>query len=42
MKPERQSKIIEIIGKNHIETQEELCEMLNNEGDNVTQRYKGS
>ena len=37
MKPERQSKIIEIIGKNHIETQEELCEMLNNEGYNVTQ-----
>ena len=37
MKPERQIKIIEIIGKNHIETQEELCEMLNNEGYNVTQ-----
>ncbi len=37
MKTDRQSKIIEIIGRNHIETQEELAEELNKEGYNVTQ-----
>lgn len=37
MKTDRHSKIIEIISKNIIETQEELAEALNNEGYNVTQ-----
>lgn len=37
MKTQRQNKIIEIINKNDIETQEELAEALNNEGYNVTQ-----
>ncbi|MCM1307823.1 MAG: arginine repressor [Butyrivibrio sp.] len=37
MKTERQNKIIEIINKNSIETQEELAEALNSEGYNVTQ-----
>lgn len=37
MKVERHSKIIEIIGKKDIETQEELADALNNEGYNVTQ-----
>lgn len=37
MKVERHSKILEIISKNNIETQEELAEVLNREGYNVTQ-----
>lgn len=37
MKTDRHSKIIEIISKKCIETQEELAESLNNEGYNVTQ-----
>lgn len=37
MKVERHSKIIEIIGKKDIETQEELADALNSEGYNVTQ-----
>lgn len=37
MKVERHSKIIEIIGKNDIETQEDLADALNREGYNVTQ-----
>lgn len=37
MKTERQNKIIEIINKNDIETQDELAEALNDEGYNVTQ-----
>lgn len=37
MKVERHSKIIEIIGKRDIETQEELADALNSEGYNVTQ-----
>ncbi len=37
MKPDRHSKIIEIIGKRDIETQEELADALNEEGYNVTQ-----
>ncbi|MGN0374315.1 MAG: arginine repressor [Butyrivibrio sp.] len=37
MKVERHSKIIEIIGKRDIETQEELADALNCEGYNVTQ-----
>ena len=37
MKVERHSKIIEIIGKKDIETQEELADALNCEGYNVTQ-----
>ncbi len=37
MKTDRQSKIIEIIAKKNIETQEELAEILNGEGYNVTQ-----
>lgn len=37
MKPDRHSKIIEIIGKKDIETQEELADALNEEGYNVTQ-----
>lgn len=37
MKVERHSKILEIISKNDIETQEELAEVLNREGYNVTQ-----
>lgn len=37
MKTERQNKIIEIINREAIETQEELAEALNREGYNVTQ-----
>ena len=37
MKLERHSKIVELIGKYEIETQEELAEYLNKEGYNVTQ-----
>ena len=37
MKLERHSKIVELIGKYEIETQEELAEYLNKEGFNVTQ-----
>ena len=42
MKLERHSKIVELIGKYNIETQEELAEYLNKEGYNVTQRYQGA
>lgn len=37
MKVGRQSKIIELINKHDIETQEELADLLNNSGYNVTQ-----
>ena len=37
MKMERHSKIVDLIGKYEIETQEELAEYLNKEGYNVTQ-----
>lgn len=37
MKSERHSKIIELISKNNIETQEELADALNRSGFNVTQ-----
>lgn len=37
MKVERHSKIVELIGKYEIETQEELAEYLNNAGYQVTQ-----
>lgn len=37
MKVERHSKIVELIGKYEIETQEELAEYLNRAGFNVTQ-----
>ena len=37
MKGNRHAKIIELIRKNHIETQEELAEHLNREGFKVTQ-----
>ena len=37
MKGNRHAKIIELIQKNHIETQEELAEYLNQEGFKVTQ-----
>ena len=37
MKLERHSKIVELIGKYEIGTQEELAEYLNREGFNVTQ-----
>lgn len=37
MKGNRHAKIIELIRKNHIETQEELAEQLNREGFRVTQ-----
>ncbi|MFR5601520.1 MAG: arginine repressor [Lachnospiraceae bacterium] len=37
MKLERHSKIVELIGKYEVETQEELAELLNREGFNVTQ-----
>ncbi|MFR1832175.1 MAG: arginine repressor [Lachnospiraceae bacterium] len=37
MKVERHSKIVELIGKYSIETQEELADYLNKEGFNVTQ-----
>ena len=37
MKLERHSKIVELIGKYEIESQEELAEYLNKEGFNVTQ-----
>ncbi len=37
MKVNRHAKIIELINKYHIETQEELAEYLNREGFKVTQ-----
>lgn len=37
MKVKRQSKIVELIKEHEIETQEQLAEMLNAEGFNVTQ-----
>lgn len=37
MKVERHSKIVELIGKYNVETQEDLAELLNQEGYNVTQ-----
>ena len=37
MKIERHSKIVELIGKYEIETQEELADRLNEAGFNVTQ-----
>ncbi len=37
MKIERQSKIIEIVSKNNIETQDEISELLTQAGFNVTQ-----
>ena len=37
MKVGRQAKIIELIGRYEIETQEELCDLLNREGYDVTQ-----
>ena len=37
MKVNRHAKIIELINKYHIETQEELAEYLNQEGCKVTQ-----
>lgn len=37
MKIERYSKIIELIGKHQVETQEELADLLNSEGFRVTQ-----
>ncbi len=37
MKVGRQAKIVELIGKYDIETQEELCTRLNQEGYEVTQ-----
>lgn len=37
MKVERHSKIVELIGKYEIETQEELADYLNQSGFNVTQ-----
>ena len=37
MKLERHSKIVELIGKHEIETQEELADRLNESGYNVTQ-----
>lgn len=37
MKINRHAKIVELINKNHIETQEELAEYLNSEGFKVTQ-----
>jgi len=37
LKLERHSKIVELIGRYEIETQEELAERLNQEGYNVTQ-----
>lgn len=37
MKLERHSKIVELIGKHEIETQEELADLLNRSGFNVTQ-----
>ena len=36
MKISRQAKIVELIGRYQIETQEELCELLNEEGYEVT------
>lgn len=37
MKIERHSKIVELIGKHQVETQEELADLLNSEGFHVTQ-----
>lgn len=37
MKVGRQAKIIELIGRFEVETQEELCDLLNREGYDVTQ-----
>ena len=38
MKLERHSKIVELIGKYEIETQEELADRLNKAGDQVRER----
>ena len=37
MKIERHSKMVELIGKHQVETQEELADLLNSEGFRVTQ-----
>lgn len=37
MKVNRHAKIVELVSKNHIETQEELADLLNQEGFQVTQ-----
>lgn len=37
MKGNRHAKIVELVNKNHIETQEELADLLNREGFQVTQ-----
>jgi transcriptional regulator of arginine metabolism len=37
MKVNRHAKIVELVNQHHIETQEELADMLNREGFNVTQ-----
>lgn len=37
MKVKRHAKIVELISKNHVETQEELADLLNQEGFQVTQ-----
>ena len=37
MKTGRQAKIVELVGRYDIETQEELCDMLNKSGYDVTQ-----
>ena len=37
MKVNRHAKIVELINKHHIETQEELADYLNREGFKVTQ-----
>lgn len=37
MKVNRHAKIVELVNKHHIETQEELAELLNQEGYKVTQ-----
>ena len=42
MKVNRHAKIIELINKYHIETQEELAEYLNQEGFKVTQDRKST
>ena len=42
MKTKRQAKILELIKKNNIETQEELSDYLEREGYQVTrQRFRG-
>ena len=37
MRYSRQNKVLELIAKNEIETQEKLCELLKEAGYNVTQ-----